>query len=419
MSHLQIALIVLAVVVIAGVYLFNRWQEARYRKRAESAFKQRHEDVLMNDASPAPAPAARVRDRIEPQMQGLVSEGEESATIAQQPQEMEKAHIAAETRPDRRAQPRDASEPKASFVERAASTLMSGKPPSEPPEKIEPPSISVPAPSAPPPGADRLDYQVDLVSAVPIPHNVLEKALKQLSDLANRVRLWGAYEGHWNPVDLRAAAKYSRVRATIQLVNRAGMVSKEDLVVFKRAFERCATEFDGTLESAEIEPFLEVAQTLDKFCESCDVLLSLSVIAQKSGPFAGTKVRAWAESAGFQLRANGVFQMNDENGATALSMESHENPGFLPERIRTLTTNGITLLLDVPRVTNGLHAFDRLVALARQLAGTMGGTLVDDNRSPVTESGLDHIRQQLKKIYEEMDAHGVPAGSALALRLFQ
>ncbi len=385
MSKLQIALVVFGVLIVASIYVFNRWQERRYRKRAESAFQQRHEDVLLKDAVPPPAPAMRVRERIEPQFQNREPSVKED---------------------------REASVPQTFSVTQSAE-MNPGEA-----QKVEPRRSDNQAPAASPAGADKLDYQVDLVAHSPIAHSILEKALKQLSDLANRVRLWGAANNGWTPVDLHAAPKYSRVRATLQLVNRSGMVPQEDLLTFKRAFERCATEAEASLEAAEIEPLVEVARELDRFCQQSDIVVGLSVIAQKSGPFAGTKVRAWAEAAGFQLRPDGIFQFFDEHGRPSITMESHDNPGFVPERIRTLTTNGVTLLLDVPKVANGVHAFDKLVSLARHLANAMGGTLVDDNKTTVNESGLDQIRGQLKQIYQEMESRGIPAGSALAMRLF-
>jgi ZipA, C-terminal FtsZ-binding domain len=385
MSKLQIALVTFGILIVAAIYIFNRWQEHRYKKRAESAFQQRHEDVLLKNAPPAavPAPPVRARERIEPQFQ----EREPSIGEGRDPPA---------TQPLQRAGAGDA----------------------HPEERIDPRRSDNHVPAVSPAGADKLDYQVDLVSHNPIPPSNLEKALRQVSDLAHRIQLWGAANNTWVAVDLHAAPKYTRVRATLQLVNRSGVVPPEDLLTFKRAFERCAAESEASAESAETEPFIEVARDLDRFCQESDVMVGLSVIAQKSGPFPGTKVRAWAEATGFQLRPDGIFQINDEHGHPSITMESHENPGFVPERIRTLTTNGVTLMLDVPKVANGVQAFDKLVGLARQLANAMGGVLVDDNKMAVNESGLDQIRGQLKQIYQEMDARGIPAGSSLALRLF-
>ena len=64
MSDLQISLLAIGAVVVAGVYLFNLHQERQLRRRTEQAFAKDHPDVLLDAASEAPrvepslAPAA-------------------------------------------------------------------------------------------------------------------------------------------------------------------------------------------------------------------------------------------------------------------------------------------------------------------------------------------------------------------------
>jgi FtsZ-interacting cell division protein ZipA len=83
-----------------------------------------------------------------------------------------------------------------------------------------------------------------------------------------------------------------------------------------------------------------------------------------------------------------------------------------------MTTNSLTLLLDVPRQPDGVRVFDQMVAAGRQLATALGGALVDDNRVPVSQTGLEQIRSQLRSIYGQMQARGITPGGPEALRLF-
>jgi FtsZ-interacting cell division protein ZipA len=59
-----------------------------------------------------------------------------------------------------------------------------------------------------------------------------------------------------------------------------------------------------------------------------------------------------------------------------------------------------------------------MVAMSRSFADSLDGTLADDNRALLSDSGLDRIRAQLRAIYAGMEQRGIRAGSALALRLF-
>jgi ZipA-like protein with FtsZ-binding domain len=59
-----------------------------------------------------------------------------------------------------------------------------------------------------------------------------------------------------------------------------------------------------------------------------------------------------------------------------------------------------------------------MTKLAELFAASLGGQIVDDNRKPLTEAGFASIRRSLEAVYQDMEAHGVPAGSPLARRLF-
>jgi hypothetical protein len=47
MSELQLGLLAIGAVVVAGVVCYNKWQEARYRREVQAGFDSRHDDVLM------------------------------------------------------------------------------------------------------------------------------------------------------------------------------------------------------------------------------------------------------------------------------------------------------------------------------------------------------------------------------------
>jgi FtsZ-interacting cell division protein ZipA len=113
-----------------------------------------------------------------------------------------------------------------------------------------------------------------------------------------------------------------------------------------------------------------------------------------------------------------VFHYIDGADRTLFTLDNHEPAPFLPEQVKQITTGGVTLVLDVPRVADGAAALEKMVQIARELAAGLGGRLVDDNRVPLTEGSMQAIRQQLASIHEAMTARGTPPGSERALRLF-
>ena len=83
-----------------------------------------------------------------------------------------------------------------------------------------------------------------------------------------------------------------------------------------------------------------------------------------------------------------------------------------------MSTHGVTFQLHVPCVAHGERVFNQMVDLARRFADVLHGTLVDDNRRPLSENALEPIRKQIGQYQALMAAQHVPAGSPLAQRLF-
>jgi hypothetical protein len=79
MGELQFGLIAIGVLIVGGVFLYNKWQEQRYQRDAEAAFGARHEDVLLR-AGGAPAPAPAEPERIEPRLESTAAAGADASS---------------------------------------------------------------------------------------------------------------------------------------------------------------------------------------------------------------------------------------------------------------------------------------------------------------------------------------------------
>src|SRR5262249_1983063 len=190
------------------------------------------------------------------------------------------------------------------------------------------------------------------------------------------------------------------------------------LASFCEAVRSCAERAGGLALCPDTQAALGGARELDAFCSKVDVAVGVNVVAQEGTAFSGTDIREFAEASGFQLEPDGVFHYRGEGRRTAFTLDNHEPAPFLPEQIKKLTTRGVTLMLDVPRVEEGLAVLDRMLDIGRSFAAALGGRLVDDNRSTLSEAGIDKIREQLRTIHGALAAREMPAGGERALRLF-
>ncbi len=264
-----------------------------------------------------------------------------------------------------------------------------------------------------------LDYIAELRAGEAIAAAAVSQLASSLGQVGRRIVLAG-YDHHaktWEALG-EGDRGYTSLRAGLQLVDRSGPASIEQLQTFQSLIRQHAKQMSAIVDLPDIDSAISHAGQLDAFCSDVDVVIGINVIAHAGQVFHGTRVRALAEASGLKLQANGVFVCPDEEGSPLFTLDNQEAKPFLIEQIRHITTPGITFLLDVPRARDGLKVFDRMVALGRQFADSLDGLLADDNRQLLSDAGLDQIRTQLRGIYNQMEARGLPAGGPGAMRLF-
>ena len=383
MSDLQYGLLVIGAVVVAGVGAFNWWQERQLRKRLEQAFGGDRGDVL-DDQRDRSTPTREDDTRREPQLRAAVEK------------------VSTDTTHD----PEEAECPVDDSGESATST-----------------SVTEPATDRLPdvPWMDpRVDFIVSISGGQAITADTVQEILATHACSVKPCRSAGYDDaaGEWIDLSRVASGRYSTVRISIQLVNRAGVLTVAQLGAFLDAVRLLAGRYGSGVVSPEPDDAIAQARTLDQFCADVDVAIGVNVIAQAGMVFAGHAIRDRAHAAGLTLQPAGIFACLDENGNTLFSLDNHEPAPFLPEQMNRLSTTGITLLLDVPRVADGAAALERMLQVGAQLGQSLGGRLVDDNRVPLNDAGMAAIRKQLAGIAAAMEHNGVSPGSERAMRLF-
>ena len=377
MTELQIALAVLGALAVIAILVFNRLQERKYRRQAESALEGPAEDALLKtpqaarEAPPAPF-------RIEPVLR-------EEALAREEP-------------------------PAAPAAE-----------PQQPPLREPAPPAPAPEPPAPPcaPQDQAIEYRIRIAGGS-ILASAFSEAMSRAKNLSKPVRWRGLPLGSQAWEDLKAWSDrhYRQIVVSLQLADRNGSVDEAELGALLTLVNDVARALNLRVQSDDAAEALQRARQLDMFCVDVDVLIGLNVVARGEESLPLAAVRREVTAAGLSLAADGTFQLLDNRGEILFSLCNQESTPFHPDNFDSLQTRGVTLLFDVPRVADGLNVFDLMVGLGRKLAHESGGMLVDDNIRPLTDAGIEKIRRQLMQIYAKMDAKGLPSGSTQALRIF-
>jgi hypothetical protein len=418
MTELQMGLIGLGVAAVFGVFGYNKWQEMRQRKVAEAVLKPHHEDVLLakgGKTEPEAVPAVQV-ERSEPEIRIEASE-----PLVERVEPVFTDPTPTEVVDDMAMAPEDTPMPEMPVIAQPAPGVppVVAKPAVSQPEADD--GAEVEAGNVPDALLDpRLEFVVTMELVEPVSSfQILHSQRSALHRLNKPVHWVGFNEKkrEWQRLTPDAELELRRLRVGLQLVNRLGPVSEGDLVIFTNAMQALADEL---MAVADMPPsnVLDQAAEIDRFCAAVDLEIGLNLVSRGSA-FPGTKIRALSEAAGMVLGADGLFTRYDDAGRAQFSLQNFESTPFSPDALRNLTTHGLTFLLDVPRVDHGERVFMQMTEVAKRFADTLQGALVDDNRQPLSDSQLDHIRREfIGKPQATMASFGLAAGSPQALRLF-
>ncbi len=387
MSDLQIALMLIGGFIVVAVLLFNWVQERRYKKQADAALKPIMRDPLLDTAA-----TPKSTDRIEPKLREP-----QPAPAATQP--IAPAAVA--------------PEPVVPAAREHASPVLRDAPSTAPSKNV--PSLG---PIPPAPYDELIEYRIR-VEGKGILGAVFAEDINAARTLGKHTRWLGYPEqgDEWEEIQPWRETFYREVQVTIQLVDRNGAVQESELYRLNELLVATAARHGLHIVAEDISEAMQRAQSVDHFCVDVDVLIGLNVVGHGDGGMKLAKILKEVESSGMMLGVDGAYRLLDSRGEALYSLCNHDAEPFSPTAPQP-ETQAVTLQFDVPRVPDGLKVFDGMVSFGRKLANEVGGLLVDDNMRPLTDSGIDKIRQQLAGIYQRMEARGVPSGSRRALRLF-
>lgn len=232
---------------------------------------------------------------------------------------------------------------------------------------------------------------------------------------------WLAHDeatGAWCLLDGDATGWHTRCVAALQLANRHGVISEGGLVHFLNGVQQVAEKVGATVELPEPGQIMAHATALDEFSASVDIQFKLHIVEAAGGIFNGTKLRGVAEAAGMVLEADGQFHARDTSGGELFTLANFGSEGLSIETLRSLATHGLTLSIDVPRVSDGPAVFARMLSTGQQLARALDGVLVDAQRAPLADGMVSAIRAKIVELQQTMREAGIVPGSVRALRLF-
>jgi FtsZ-interacting cell division protein ZipA len=264
------------------------------------------------------------------------------------------------------------------------------------------------------------DYVVNIKLKVSLSTEVLAPLWEQRFDFGKHINACGlnAASGRWERLIPESVHAYNEFKIGLQLADRSGSVSEIRLMNFHDVLRNVGEQIHVEVELPSVVNALKQAKLLDEFCAEVDQMIGLNILPGGDRVLFGSEIAQVAESRGLQLQSDGAFHLLNEQGRTVFSLVNLDNSPFQHHTLTQVRVNGLTLLLDVPRVEHPATRFDEMAVLARELAADLRASLVDDHRVSLGEAAIAQIREQVATIESRMLAGKIVPGSTQALRLF-
>jgi FtsZ-interacting cell division protein ZipA len=355
MSEFQLSLLTIGLIVVAGVYLYGFWQQWRYRRSQGESFKSKFTE---SSIQAAPNKARAIDTQLDEQSDPLLEiEGDSD-------------HSGAD----------------------GVCGLLN----------------------------DATDYVVTILLKTPLTPEALEALWQRRFDFGKSVQACGLNNasGLWERMIPESEHNYRAFRLGLQLVDRTGSVSEMRLVGFRDLLSDIARQLQVEVRLPQVEQVVQRAQELDRFCADVDQMIGINLLTSGDRKLFGTEVASAAERLGMSLQSDGTFHLADEFGMTLFNLSASDGTPFQHHTLNQVRVDSLTLLLDIPRVSEPVRRFDEMVALAQELAKILRTTMADDQRVALSDGAIAQIRIQVAATEDLMQVGHITPGSAQALRLF-
>lgn len=354
MSEFQLSLLTIGIFVVVGVYLYGFWQQWRYRHSQDESFKSQFTESPVQTASNKGRTIILAEEQDDPLL-GL--ENNSDSSIADE-----------------------------------ICGLLN----------------------------DATDYVVTFMLEQPLAPYALDTLWQRRFDFGKSVHACGQNSGSdlWERLIPDSEQTYRAFRLSLQLVDRTGPVSEMRLTGFRDLLGEIARQLQIDVRLPSVEETLRRANELDQFCADVDQMIGINLLTGAGRRLFGTEIFSLAERLGMSLQSDGTFHLADEFGVTQFNLSASDGTLFQHHTLNQTRVDSLTLLLDIPRVSEPVRCFDKMEALAQELAKTLRATLVDDQRVALSEGAIAQIRAQVAATEERMLAGHITPGSAQALRLF-
>jgi cell division protein ZipA len=141
----------------------------------------------------------------------------------------------------------------------------------------------------------------------------------------------------------------------------------------------------------------EAAVEVKRYKEGApNLVVVLNVMAPKGQQFLGSALIEAINNVGFSFGEMDIFHFQ-KNNESLFSLVNMVKPGsFDMSAVESMMTPGVSIFIQMPNQAHkGTDIFEHMLSTTSRLTEIMGAELKDEHRCVLTNSAIDHIRQQI------------------------
>ena len=274
----------------------------------------------------------------------------------------------------------------------------------------------------------RIDFIINLPGAGPIRRDRALGVYKQNEYMLDKPRsIYGLryIEGIWSSLDSDPdIMQYSDLSIALQLADRHGPVTESELNTFGQLGLKLADQLKRPCKHAmSYEQAVERASELDAFCKQYDAIAGINVVPENTASFNGPLMDKVLQQQGMKFGAMHIYHKKNDEAMGCRHMYSMANlfePGtFDVGALERTPIRGLAFFMQIPCTWHAAEVFEDMINTARVVADALGGQVVDQDSRPLTAKGTEVILRQVRHMVQGMQEAGVAPGSETALRLFE
>ena len=141
-------------------------------------------------------------------------------------------------------------------------------------------------------------------------------------------------------------------------------------------------------------------QQIEILLRTPDESLLLVLHAAFSEPCSGEALHGLLSQAGLQIAEDGLYRKTQEHGGRPVPIyfvASHSQTGSFTQQGRLIEAlHRITFFTQLPLPVNGLHVFNGMLGVAREVCEKFGGILQDEDEVPLTPETAEVMMRKVE-----------------------